>query len=116
MNAVKVSFEKQLQNERTLKIQVCLGTHVGLESLEYFFYAFTHLNISFFHRHQLYHIIISHKLVLNSGQKYKNLSRSNIDIPAGVSVCLCIAAKFKGVCKAVYSCSIVLRLSTSWRR
>lgn len=27
MVSVKVSFEKQLQNERTLKIQVCLSAH-----------------------------------------------------------------------------------------
>ncbi len=26
MNSVKASFEKQLQNERTLKIQVCVWT------------------------------------------------------------------------------------------
>lgn len=27
MASVKASFEKQLQNERTLKIQVCLSAH-----------------------------------------------------------------------------------------
>ncbi len=43
MNSVKVSFERQLQNERTLKIQVCLGAYTCLESLEYFlcFHTFT---------------------------------------------------------------------------
>lgn len=30
MVSVKVSFEKQLQNERTLKIQVCLSAHTQL--------------------------------------------------------------------------------------
>lgn len=51
MNSVKVSFERQLQNERTLKIQVCLGAYTGLESLEYFLYFHT------FTRRLLCHII-----------------------------------------------------------
>lgn len=36
MNSHKVSFERMLQNERTLKIQVCLGAYTRLESLARF--------------------------------------------------------------------------------
>lgn len=32
MVSVKVSFEKQLQNERTLKIQVCLSAHTQVSN------------------------------------------------------------------------------------
>lgn len=47
MNGLKQSFEKQLQNERTLKIQVCLHAYTGLQSLESLLYFLTFI---FLHR------------------------------------------------------------------
>ena len=85
MNSLKLSFEKQLQNERTLKIQVCLSAYTGLESLEYFlyFYTFLYFNFSFsqttvLSHHLLLRIIFSSSVELWA--RYKNLSCSNIDI------------------------------------
>lgn len=65
MGSVKLAFEKQLQNERTLKIQVCVRAPTQVLKLRNIVTVMSH--------HLLLRICLSCRLVLNSGQKYPEI-------------------------------------------
>lgn len=74
MNTVKMSFERQLQNERTLKIQVCVWAPTQVWKAWDIFYTFILLLLfsqtTVMSHHLLLRIMFSCRLVLNSGQNH----------------------------------------------
>lgn len=77
MNSVKVSFEKQLQNERTLKIQVCVWAPTQVWKVWNIFntlLVFSQMNVM--SHHLLLRIrMFSCRLVLNSGQNQRSKNK-----------------------------------------